>query len=300
MRRRMIDPAIWDDPDVNSLPPLAMILFIGLFSNADDLGNIQADPRYLRKKLFGYRDVTIEQVRQWRAACLQLRSVTLYQVNGAEYIHLENWTTYQKLDSRYTPKASCPPFPDNNDEIPPTPPADDASSANSTPPEESDVKVPQSPDIERDTVESKVKRSQEKLSKEKKRIAASPPSSLKPPKLKPIPPTEGQRFFLDAFGRKRFATNIQKQSVADIEAEVGLERWKNAVTWAARNNIRNLDSMITAARSGKRKSTGGKLDDNTKPRTGERSLEERQAEWDAAVQETEKRKAAREAAQAPG
>lgn len=161
MRRRMIDPSLWDDPDINALPPLAMILFIGLFSNADDFGNIKADPRYLRKKLFGYRDVTIEQVCQWRDACVQLRSVALYQVNHAEYIHLANWTTYQKLDSRYTLKASCPPFPDGSptNTLEDTAPVDDS--------EKRGTVTPHSLEIERDAGKSKAKLSKEKLSKAK-------------------------------------------------------------------------------------------------------------------------------------
>jgi len=120
---------------------------------------------------------------------------------------------------------------------------------------------------------------------EEKNIAATPPPSS-PPLAKSLPLTEGQLFFLNAFGRKRFATVIQKQAIAAVEAEVGLEQWKDAVTWAARNNIRNLDSMITAARnSGKGKSKqGGKKDakHSAHIREWEADIKRRKAQWDAA------------------
>jgi len=282
----MIDPAIWDDPDIGTLSRDARLLFIGCFSLADDFGNILADPRYLKKKLFGYDDVSVAMVTQWLDEVIALRSITPYvpeDEEGQAYLHLNNWTRYQKLDSRYARRASCPPYEEDNDTI-------EETAVPVEIPEKCGTVTPQSLAIERDAALSKVNISKE--SKVKKNIAATPPLSSLPEQLEsqsnpePAPLTKGQLFFLEAFSRKRFATIVQKQAVADIEAEVGLERWQSAVTWAARNNIRNLDSMITAARSssGGKSKHGGKKDAKRSAdiREWEADIKRRQAEWDVA------------------
>jgi hypothetical protein len=71
---------------------------------------------------------------------------------------------------------------------------------------------------------------------------AAPTGAPRPP-----PITEGMRHYLEAFGRKRFATAVQKQALADCEQKVGTATFTEAVNWAARNNIRNTDSLIKAA-----------------------------------------------------
>lgn len=197
MRRRMIDPLIWDDLDIGSLSRDARLLFIGCFSLADDFGNILAESRYLQKKLFGYdTDVSTEQVSQWLGEVGRLRSTMLYAVNGQNYLHFNNWTMHQKLDSRYTPKASCPPCPDESPpESPellteaPEPPMELPNGGTSRQAldesEESDVKAPRLSDIERNAAKSKVNISQEKLSK----AAAAAPE-----KPKPEPPSSSNNY----------------------------------------------------------------------------------------------------------
>ncbi len=98
-KRRMIDPSIWDDPDVGELSHAAFRLFVGMFSNADDEGRLLADPRQLKKIVFGYRDdVTIEEVRQLRAeVCARLSNALLYEAGGREYVQFANWTQYQNI-----------------------------------------------------------------------------------------------------------------------------------------------------------------------------------------------------------
>jgi len=243
------------------------VLFIGAFSNADDYGNIEAHPHYLKRKILGYHDeVSYEEISEWREAIITLRSVTLYTVSGKEYLHFNNWEKYQKLDSRYARKAACPLHPggiqddtsNNGGHEDQPPPPEDSAAVDDTPEEsagsfidteQSGVKAPRSLDIERDAEQSKVKQSKEKQSKNNKAHSRAPPP---PPAL-----TTGQKYFLEAFGRKRFATNIQKQVLADCEREVGTERLKEAIDWAARNGISRVDSILTAARKGGRRDKKG-------------------------------------------
>lgn len=98
-KRRMIDPSIWDDPDIGELSGDAFRLFVGLFSNADDEGRIEADPRQLKKIIFGYRaDVKVADVIKLRAdLCKHLASLVHYRAGGKEYIAFRKWRSYQNV-----------------------------------------------------------------------------------------------------------------------------------------------------------------------------------------------------------
>ena len=83
----------------------------------------------------------------------------------------------------------------------------------------------------------RVEKSREEKEEEKKN-GADAPNSL----------SSGLRHFLDAFGRKRFATKIQKQVLAECEQSVGTQIFMRAIDWGARNNIRGVDAIITTAK----------------------------------------------------
>ena len=55
-RKRMIDPSIWINEDFGTLTNLAKLVFIGLFSIADDEGRGKASPAYIKAVLFPYND----------------------------------------------------------------------------------------------------------------------------------------------------------------------------------------------------------------------------------------------------
>ena len=98
-RRRMIDPSIWDDPDVGELSPSGFKLFIGCISLADDEGRLDADPRTLRKCIFGFhQQMTVDEVRTVRDDMVHhLSNVCLYAVDGKEYIALLQWAKHQAI-----------------------------------------------------------------------------------------------------------------------------------------------------------------------------------------------------------
>ena len=50
----MIDPGIWQSEDFSKLSTLAKLVFIGLFSNADDEGRGRAKAAYIKSTLFPY------------------------------------------------------------------------------------------------------------------------------------------------------------------------------------------------------------------------------------------------------
>ena len=112
-RRRMIDPSIWDDPEVGELTPTEFKLFIGLISMADDEGRLEADPRTLRKQLFGYcEDVSVQDVGTWLASVAEkLPNVCLYDVDDKSYIALLRWNTHQAISKTWKQDSVIPPPP---------------------------------------------------------------------------------------------------------------------------------------------------------------------------------------------
>lgn len=74
--------------------------------------------------------------------------------------------------------------------------------------------------------------------------------------------TEGQRFWLDSFGAKRFANNVQKSAVLTLEQKHGTEKLKQGVLWAAKQGMsmgRAVSSLETALPKWSGNSNGKKV-----------------------------------------
>lgn len=99
-RKRMIDPAIWESIDFSKLSAAAKIVFIGLFSFADDEGRGRATASYLKSKLFAFSDeVSNAGVKKCLREISQHMSITFYaDAKGDEYYTLDNWRKWQRLD----------------------------------------------------------------------------------------------------------------------------------------------------------------------------------------------------------
>ncbi len=109
-RKRMIDPQIWASEDYSELSNFAQLVWIGLFSQADDEGRGKSKPAYLKSILFPYSE-DIKLVKKVDSALneiAKIMSITFYQLDNNEYYQLENWSKWQKVDK---PQASkIPPF----------------------------------------------------------------------------------------------------------------------------------------------------------------------------------------------
>lgn len=118
-RQRFIHPELWKDPVFGKLQPLEQILFIGLFSIADDDGRLLADPAYLRGELFTFKDYTNKKVQSLRDNVVAaMANVHLYRANGLDYIALLKWKEYQK--PKYPRPSKIPaPFLEDFPKLPP-------------------------------------------------------------------------------------------------------------------------------------------------------------------------------------
>lgn len=114
-RRRMIDPNIWQSEDFAHLSILARLIFIGLFSNADDEGKGRAKPVYVKSVIFPYdEDVRVADIEKALSEISSKMSVTLYSHNGNAYYKMNNWKIWQRVDK---PQKSKIPEPNDIPEL---------------------------------------------------------------------------------------------------------------------------------------------------------------------------------------
>lgn len=110
-RRRMIDPNIWESEDFNSLSDMERLLFIGMFSLADDEGRGRASSNYLKVKVFPYDDRTPDDIEQGINHIAEVMSVTIYMVGERRYYQLDHWDEWQTIQK---PKPSKIPSPNTD------------------------------------------------------------------------------------------------------------------------------------------------------------------------------------------
>ncbi len=103
-RQRFIWPSIWGSRAFSKLSSNAKLLFIGLFSNADDEGRIIADPVYLKNVVWPRGTVlSTEDVENLRAEVVATcKKVKLYRHAKDDFIQLMDWLDHQ------TPKYPLP------------------------------------------------------------------------------------------------------------------------------------------------------------------------------------------------
>ena len=98
-RKRMIDPGIWQSEDFSKLSTLAKLVFIGLFSNADDHGRGRAKAVYIKSILFPYDEgIRVIDVDKTLSEIGSNMSVTFYLRDENEYYSLDNWKIWQKVE----------------------------------------------------------------------------------------------------------------------------------------------------------------------------------------------------------
>ena len=107
-RKRQIDPGIWTSDQFTDLDIPARLLFIGMFSNADDDGRLKASPKYLKATIFPGDSVLLLEITGWRAAIVKVGLAQLYENSGVEYLWLPNFTRHQYISHKVESKLPIP------------------------------------------------------------------------------------------------------------------------------------------------------------------------------------------------
>ncbi len=104
-RKRMIDPNIWQSEDFSKLSTLGKLVFIGLFSLADDEGRGRCNPVFLKSTLFPYEEgIRSADIDKTLSEISSNMSVVFYSCDGSNYYSLLSWNTFQKIDRPTTSK----------------------------------------------------------------------------------------------------------------------------------------------------------------------------------------------------
>lgn len=114
-RKRMIDPSLWTDEGMAELTPRQQLLYIGLFSNADDEGRLKGSPVYIRLTLPTiYPGTPSDEITDDLNCVLRtMHKLSRYESGGALYLVFRNFRLWQKIDKPSPshlppPPADCP------------------------------------------------------------------------------------------------------------------------------------------------------------------------------------------------
>src|SRR6202035_678860 len=107
-RIRTIKPEFPQSETIGRLSRDARLLFVLLWTIADDAGRARAASRMLASLLYPYDDDAPSLIDGWLDDLEHHDCVRRYEVDGSRYLEIVNWLKHQKIDH---PSASrLPPF----------------------------------------------------------------------------------------------------------------------------------------------------------------------------------------------
>lgn len=101
-RIRTIKPELPHSETLGSVSREARLLFINLFTIADDAGRGRATSRLLASLLYPYDDDAGHLIDGWMSELKGVGAVRLYTVNGVDYFDIPKWLDHQKIDKPST------------------------------------------------------------------------------------------------------------------------------------------------------------------------------------------------------
>lgn len=108
-RKRQIDPELWKSEQFVRLSLPARLLWIGLFSNADDEGRLKGSPLWLKMALFPADNHAADLVEGWLQEVLAVGLALAYEVDGLRYLCLPTFAAHQYISKPYPSKLPAPP-----------------------------------------------------------------------------------------------------------------------------------------------------------------------------------------------
>src|SRR6516225_2349366 len=109
-RIRTIKPEFPQSETIGKLSRDARLLFVQLWTLADDEGRTRAAPRMLASLLYPYDDDAPSLIDGWLDELERNSCIRRYEADGSRYLDIPNWLKHQKIDR---PTASkLPPFRD--------------------------------------------------------------------------------------------------------------------------------------------------------------------------------------------
>ena len=110
-RKRMIDPSFWRDEKLGEEFEFhERLMFIGLWTFADDSGIGRANPKLLKSDIFPYDEFSTDDIERMLAKMYQSNMITLYEADGQKYYKVNHFSDYQTINR---PTESKLPKPDD-------------------------------------------------------------------------------------------------------------------------------------------------------------------------------------------
>lgn len=97
-RIRTIKPELPQSETIGGLSRDARLLFIQLFTIADDAGRARAASRLLASLLYPYDDDATGLIDEWLSELEAKRVIRRYEVDGSQYLEIVKWLEHQKID----------------------------------------------------------------------------------------------------------------------------------------------------------------------------------------------------------
>jgi hypothetical protein len=97
-RIRTIKPEFPQSETIGKLSREARLLFILLWTIADDAGRARAASRMLASLLYPYDDDAPNLIEGWLSDLERADCIRRYDVDGARYLEITNWLKHQKID----------------------------------------------------------------------------------------------------------------------------------------------------------------------------------------------------------
>lgn len=109
MRRRMLNPDFFTDPDViANLDAYGRLFYQGLWCVADDSGCFDKNTLYLKMKIFPGDDISGTSLENYIQILEKEGKIIPYEVNGKYYGYIKNFHKHQKLDKPSPPTIPLP------------------------------------------------------------------------------------------------------------------------------------------------------------------------------------------------
>lgn len=107
-RIRSIKPELPQSESMGKVSREARLLFILMWTLADDEGRLRGNSRMLASLLFPYDDDAPSQIDRWIFELIEEQCIVVYEVGAATYVQICNWLIHQKIDK--PSKSKIPEF----------------------------------------------------------------------------------------------------------------------------------------------------------------------------------------------
>lgn len=107
-RIRTIKPEFPQSESVGKLSRDARLLFIQLWTIADDLGRARAAHRLLASQLYPYDDDALKKIGGWLSELDENGFIRLYTYENKQYLDIPSWSKHQRIDN--AGKSQLPEF----------------------------------------------------------------------------------------------------------------------------------------------------------------------------------------------